>query len=48
MKKLLSEFKEFALKGNMLDLAVGVSVHFRRSQLHHHGICHLYDRQGHQ
>ena len=26
MKKLLSEFKEFALKGNMLDLAVGVLI----------------------
>ena len=26
MKKILSEFKEFALKGNMLDLAVGVLI----------------------
>lgn len=26
MKKFLGEFKEFALKGNMLDLAVGVIV----------------------
>ena len=26
MKKLLAEFKEFALKGNMLDLAVGVLI----------------------
>ena len=26
MKKFLAEFKEFALKGNMLDLAVGVIV----------------------
>lgn len=26
MKKLLQEFREFALKGNMLDLAVGVIV----------------------
>ena len=26
MKKLLTEFKEFALKGNMLDLAVGVLI----------------------
>lgn len=26
MKKLLKEFEEFALKGNMLDLAVGVII----------------------
>ena len=26
MKKFLSEFKEFAVKGNMLDLAVGVII----------------------
>ena len=26
MKKFLQEFKEFALKGNMLDLAVGVLI----------------------
>lgn len=26
MKKFISEFKEFAMKGNMLDLAVGVIV----------------------
>ena len=26
MKKFLEEFKEFALKGNMLDLAVGVLI----------------------
>lgn len=26
MKKLLSEFKEFALRGNVIDLAVGVIV----------------------
>lgn len=26
MKKFLNEFKEFALKGNMLDLAVGVLI----------------------
>ncbi len=26
MKKIISEFKEFAIKGNMIDLAVGVVV----------------------
>ena len=26
MKKFLSEFKQFALKGNMLDLAIGVII----------------------
>ena len=26
MKKIIAEFKEFALKGNMLDLAVGVII----------------------
>ena len=26
MKKIIQEFKEFALKGNMLDLAVGVLI----------------------
>ncbi len=26
MKKFISEFKEFAIKGNMLDLAVGVII----------------------
>ena len=26
MKKFLAEFKEFAIKGNMLDLAVGVII----------------------
>ena len=26
MKKMLKEFKEFAVKGNVLDLAVGVVV----------------------
>lgn len=26
MKKFLSEFKEFAIKGNMLDLAIGVII----------------------
>ncbi len=26
MKKMLQEFKEFALKGNMLDMAVGVII----------------------
>lgn len=26
MKKMIQEFKEFALKGNMLDLAVGVLI----------------------
>lgn len=26
MKKILSEFKEFALKGNALDLAVGIII----------------------
>lgn len=26
MKKIISEFKEFAIKGNMLDLAVGVII----------------------
>ena len=26
MKKFISEFKEFALKGNMLDLAIGLMV----------------------
>lgn len=26
MKKLLSEFREFALKGNVIDLAVGVVI----------------------
>ena len=26
MKKLLQEFKEFALRGNVMDLAVGVAV----------------------
>lgn len=26
MKKFLSEFKEFAIKGNMIDLAVGVII----------------------
>ncbi|MCD8122565.1 MAG: large conductance mechanosensitive channel protein MscL [Clostridiales bacterium] len=26
MKKLLTEFKEFALKGNMIDLAIGVII----------------------
>ena len=26
MKKILGEFKEFALKGNVLDLAVGVII----------------------
>lgn len=31
----LKEFKEFAMKGNMLDLAVGVivGVHSRRSSM---------------
>ena len=31
----LKEFKEFAMKGNMLDLAVGVisAVHSRRSSM---------------
>ena len=24
MKKLINEFKEFALKGNMLDMAIGL------------------------
>ena len=24
MKRLLNEFKEFALKGNMLDMAIGL------------------------
>ncbi len=26
MKKFISEFKEFALKGNMLDLAIGLMI----------------------
>ena len=26
MKKFISEFKEFAIKGNMLDLAIGVII----------------------
>ena len=26
MKKMLKEFKEFAVRGNMLDLAVGVII----------------------
>ena len=26
MKKIISEFKEFALKGNMLDLAIGLMI----------------------
>ena len=26
MKKLLKEFRDFALKGNMFDLAVGVII----------------------
>lgn len=26
MKKILKEFKEFAIKGNMLDLAIGVII----------------------
>ena len=26
MKKILAEFKEFALKGNMIDLAIGVVI----------------------
>ncbi len=26
MKKIIAEFKEFAMKGNMLDLAVGVII----------------------
>ncbi|EPZ62680.1 large-conductance mechanosensitive channel, MscL family protein [[Clostridium] sordellii ATCC 9714] len=26
MKKMIKEFKEFAVKGNILDLAVGVVV----------------------
>lgn len=26
MKKFISEFKEFAMKGNMLDLAIGVII----------------------
>ena len=26
MKKILTEFKEFAIKGNMIDLAVGVII----------------------
>lgn len=26
MKKLLQEFKDFAVKGNMIDLAVGVII----------------------
>ena len=26
MKKLLKEFKDFALKGNMIDLAVGMII----------------------
>ena len=26
MKKFLQEFKEFALKGNVLDLAIGVII----------------------
>ena len=26
MKKLLQEFKEFALRGNVMDLAVGVII----------------------
>ena len=26
MKKFFSEFKEFAIKGNMFDLAVGVII----------------------
>jgi len=26
MKKFINEFKEFALKGNMMDLAVGIII----------------------
>ena len=26
MKKFLSEFKEFALRGNVLDMAIGVVI----------------------
>ena len=26
MKKLISEFKEFAVKGNVIDMAVGVII----------------------
>lgn len=35
MKKLLQEFKEFALRGNVMDLAVGVIIgaRFRRSSI---------------
>jgi len=26
MKKFINEFKEFALKGNMMDLAIGIII----------------------
>ena len=26
MKKIIAEFKEFAIKGNMLDMAIGVII----------------------
>ena len=26
MKKFIAEFKEFALKGNMIDMAIGVII----------------------
>ena len=35
MKKLLNEFREFAMRGNVMDLAVGVIIgaRFRRSSI---------------
>ena len=41
MKKFLEEFKAFALKGNMMDMAIGVLI-----GILHAG--HFFDGQHHQ
>ena len=51
MKRFLKEFKEFALRGNVMDMAVGIIIggaFFFCCEFYHHGIYSVLSGESHQ
>ena len=51
MKRFLKEFKEFALRGNVMDMAVGIIIggaFFFCCEFYHHGIYFVLSCESYQ
>lgn len=51
MKRFLKEFKEFALRGNVMDMAIGIIIggaFFFCCEFYHHGIYSVLSGESYQ